>query len=350
MSYKYEIKELPHSEVEIVCSINPNELDEARLSAVKRFKENTKIDGFRKGNIPEKILIEKLGEAVILEESADIILKKFYPIIIEESKLDVIGKPSISITKLAIGNPFEFKIKIAILPKFELPDYKKIKDDNKKIETKQEASEQEVDNVILQMRKNKAHYDFHKHNKEVESHNHKDFDKEENLPPLDETFAKEVGNFNNVAELKEKVKENIISEKENKEIEKRRAKIMEALVKATKIDLPEILIMSETEKSIAQMKDDISRMSGKWEEYLSHIKKSEDELKKDLRDSSENKAKIQLIFNKIAEKEGLEPDETILEQETKHLKEHYPNADETNIRIYISTMLINQKVLTLLEN
>lgn len=351
MSYKYEIKHLPHSEVEILCSIVSNELDKSRLKAIKKFKETIQIDGFRKGNVPENILLQKLGDRVVLEESADILLEEYYPQIIKDTKLDTIGRPKISITKLAIGNPFEFKIEIAIMPNFDLPDYKKIAKKHKNEESKkQEVTEKEVDDVLLQMRKNKAHYDFHKNNPEQKDHNHQSFDEEKNLPPLDDAFTKEAGNFNTLAELKEKIKENIISEKEAREKEKTRAQIMDDLSKETKIDLPEILVISETEKSVAQMKDDITRMGGKWEEYLAHIKKSEEELKKDLRENSEKKAKIQLIFNKIAEKEGLEPDKTVLEQETKHLKEHYPEADEINIRIYVSTMLINQKVLALLES
>src|SRR3989344_1923535 len=97
------------------------------------------------------------------------------------------------------------------------------------------------------------------------------------------------------------------------------------------------------------MKDDIARIGGKWEDYLTHTKKTEDDLKKDLRDSSEKKAKIQLILNKIAEAEKLEPNKEILEQEIKHIKEHYKDANEQSARIYVSSVLLNQEVLKLLE-
>ena len=113
--------------------------------------------------------------------------------------------------------------------------------------------------------------------------------------------------------------------------------------------MPEILIESEINKSLAQMKDDIQRMGGKFDEYLTQAKKTEEELRKDFRESSEKKAKVQLIFNKIAEVEKLEPNKEILENEIKEVMKHYPDASETNARIYVTTILLNQEVLKLLE-
>ena len=125
---------------------------------------------------------------------------------------------------------------------------------------------------------------------------------------------------------------------------------MEELLRATAIDLPEILVESETEKSLAQMKDEVKRAGGVFGDYLLQTKKSEEDLKKDLRGSSEKKAKIQLIFNKIAETEKLEPNKEILENEVKEVLKHYPDASETNARIYVATILLNSEVLRLLEN
>ena len=83
---------------------------------------------------------------------------------------------------------------------------------------------------------------------------------------------------------------------------------------------------------------------------MKETKKTEDDLKKDLRKSSEKKAGIQLIFNKIAETEKIEPNKEILENEVKEVMKHYPEASEMNARIYVATILINSEVLKLLEN
>lgn len=355
MQYDIKTKKLPKSGVEIEVSLPADLLNGARKKAIQNFSNSLNIPGFRKGHIPESVVIEKVGEGNILEEVADILLKEHFPKIAEEQKFDILGSPKISITKLALGNPLEFKANFSTLPSFDLPDYKKIAASSKQKvaseDKKIEATDKEVEEILLQIRKNKAHIDYHRNNPEDKTHDHSgiDLEKLENLPPLDDELAKSAGNFKNLDELKERIKQNIIEDKKHKEHEKKRAGLMEELLKNTKIEMPDILIESETNKSLAQMKDDIARIGGKWDEYLSHTKKTEDDLKKDLLDSSEKKAKIQLIFNKIAEVEKLEPNKEILEQEVKHILEHYKDASEQNARVYVTTVLLNQEVLKLLE-
>jgi len=351
--YKLKTNKLPKGEIEIEVEIEASFLQEAQKKAIKKISEKTEVDGFRKGNVPEKIIIDKFGDGFILEEAAEIVLQEHYPKIIKELNLDTIGRPNISITKLALNNPLQFKIKVAVLPEIKLPDYKKIaKNINSKEVKIEEVTEKEIGGVLLQIRKNKAHYDWHQANKGQENDHstHTDFDKEENLPTLDDEFARQAGNFKDLSEMKEKIKENIKKEKELKEIEKRRAEIMEGLVKNIDLEVPEILIESEISKYVAQMKDDIERSGGKFEDYLKHIKKSEEDLRKEWRDPAEKKAKVQLIFNKIAEVEKLEPNKEVLENEIKQILEHYPNSNEENARIYVSTILLNSEVLKLLEN
>jgi trigger factor len=359
MKYEIKINKLPKSEVEIEVSIPKEVLENARTKAIKSLGENLEIDGFRKGHIPEKVIAEKAGEALILDESADIVLKEHFPKIIEQENFDIIGQPKISITKIALGNPFEFKAVFAVLPEITLPDYKKIskevKEKNEKKEEKIEVTEKEVDDVLLQIRKNKAHIDWShsasasrdEHGNLV--HDHPDFSKEENLPPLDDELAKSAGNFKDLSELKEKVNENIKAEKEHRAKDKLRAEMIEAILKEIKVELPEVLVESETNKSLAQMKDDVARMGGKWEDYLAHTKKKEEDLKKELRENSEKKALTQLVFNKIAEVEKIEPNKDILENEMKEIMKMYPEAKEESARIYVSTILINQEVLKILE-
>lgn len=327
-------------------------LAESRKKAISAFSASLEISGFRKGHVPENVVVDKVSEGKLLEEASDILLNEHFPKIIEQTKLDILGRPKISITKLALGNPVEFKAVFAVMPTFEIPDYKKISKEilekEKSKDEKIDAEDKEVDNVLLQIRKNKAHFDFHKNNPDIKNHEHAEI-KDEDLPPLDDELAKAAGNFKNLDELREKVKQNIIEEKKIRNAEKKRALIMEDLLKNTKIDLPEILVESEIEKSLAQMKNDVERMGAKWGEYLSQTKKKEEDLKKDLRESSEKKASIQLIFNKIAEAEKLEPDKEILENEVKEVMKHYPSASETSARIYVATILLNQEVLKLLE-
>ena len=137
-----EIKKLPESEIEIAGEISVGDFEICREQAVKLLSQGIKINGFRQGNIPEKILTEKIGEGEILEAMAEIALRKEYPKILEENKIFAIGHPQITITKIAKNNPLGFKIKTAVVPEIQLPDYKKIaseiKEDKKENMTDEE--------------------------------------------------------------------------------------------------------------------------------------------------------------------------------------------------------------------
>jgi trigger factor len=351
---KYKIEKLPKCEVKIEMTIDSSLLPEARKKALKQLSKDAEMDGFRKGNVPENMLVQKIGESNILQEAAEILINERFSNIIIKEKLDMIGHPHIAIKKLALGNDIEVEAEFAVMPEIKLGDYKKValESKTKSLKSKDEeiATDKEVDDVLLQIRKNKAHFDYHKNNPDDHDHaNHPDYNKEENLPAIDDELAKAAGNFKNVEELKEKVRENIVEDKKSRNAEKIRASIMEGLLSDTKFELPEILVESETDKSIAQVKDDVTRMGGKFEEYLSHLKKSEQEFRKELREPAEKRGKIQLILNEIAKAEKIVPNETILESETKKILELYPGAREENARIYVATQLINSEVLKLLE-
>ena len=81
-----EIKLLPNAEVEIIGEISAEIFMSGRNEAMKEFSEEVELKGFRKGKIPENILITHLGNTAILEKMAIIALEKAYPKIIAEYK------------------------------------------------------------------------------------------------------------------------------------------------------------------------------------------------------------------------------------------------------------------------
>src|SRR3989338_10290506 len=108
---KVTIKKLPKSELEIEGELEAEIFENYFAKALKKIGETIELDGFRKGKVPENILLSKVPEISILEEMAQMALNEHYPRIVEDEKIDAIGRPEISITKLARKNPLGFKIK-----------------------------------------------------------------------------------------------------------------------------------------------------------------------------------------------------------------------------------------------
>jgi len=76
---KISVKKLPKSEVEIEGEIDSEIFESYFTRALKKIGETLKLDGFRKGKIPESILLSNVPEIQILEEMAQMALNDLYP-------------------------------------------------------------------------------------------------------------------------------------------------------------------------------------------------------------------------------------------------------------------------------
>jgi len=122
----FTIEKLPDSKVKISGELPYIEVESERKAAVVALSKNMEIAGFRKGHIPEAVLIKHIGEMALLAEMAERAIAHSYPHILEEHKIDAIGHPQISITKIAKDNPLGFTATVAVIPDVTLPDYTKI--------------------------------------------------------------------------------------------------------------------------------------------------------------------------------------------------------------------------------
>ncbi len=343
---KPTITKLPKAQVEITGSVPAEHFETFRKKALQNINDEVTIDGFRKGKVPEAILIAKVGEMTILEEMAQLAISNVYPSIVIEEKIDALGRPEIEITKIAAGNPLEFKIVTAVTPEVKLGDYKKL---SKEVpaEEKIEITEKEVDDALLNIRRSRVDHSGHSH----ENLSHDDHNKlvDASLPELTDDFAKSLGDFKDVADLKAKVKIMLTDEKKDKAKDKKRIAISDKLIDSSTIELPEILVESELRRIESQFEDDIARMGVKIEDYVKHTKKSLEELRKEWRPHAEKKAKLQLILNKIAAEEKIEVSPKEIETEVEHIVAHYKDADKERAAVYAETVLMNEKVFKMLE-
>lgn len=334
--------------VEISGEIEVSDFEVSRAEAERKLGEHIEIDGFRKGKAPKDMVVKKLGDQIILEEMAQITLSKAYPKILMDNKIDAIGYPQINITKLAKGNPLGFSILTAVIPEINLPDYKSIAKKSNEKEEKAVLTDEEFETFLKQIKRAKAHDDFHKANPEVKGHDHPET-KDEDLPELTDEYIKTLGDFKDMEDFTKRVKEDILKDKEVKIKEKNRIVMIEEIEKATEIDVPDILIQSETEKMIARMKSDLENMGLKYDEYLKNLNKSDEQVREEFKGDAKKRAKVQMIVGEIAVKENLKPDAEKVKEEIKKVMEAYKDADERNARMYIENVLVNEEVFKFLE-
>ena len=68
------VKKLPKSEIEIEGELEAEAFESYFTKALKKLGEAFEIDGFRKGKVPENVLISNIPEIRILEEMAEMAL------------------------------------------------------------------------------------------------------------------------------------------------------------------------------------------------------------------------------------------------------------------------------------
>jgi trigger factor len=350
-SYTATVTKLPNCEVEIIGSMPFENLTSYEAKALEHIQKHIELPGFRKGHVPIDMLKKHVGEQALLEEEAEYALTALYPEILKNEKVDAIGRPEIMLTKLASGNPVEFKIKTAVMPELVLPSYKKLADEAMKKEPPvEEVTEEEIEKTIMEIRKSRKAHEHdteHEHGDHEHSHDHI---KEEDLAPFDDAYVATLGDFKTVEEFRTKLKENMAAEKTHQANEKKRVAIIESIVAETKGDIPSMLVDAELDKMIHRFKGDISNMGLTFEDYMKHLGKTEDDMKADWKNDAEKRVKVQLIVGEISKKEHLLPSPEEINAEVLKLMMRYPDADETNAKMYMESVLINEKVFAFLEN
>ncbi len=345
-----DIKKLPKSEVEVSATLSAEVFMKYWASALKNASEMVELDGFRKGHVPENMILAKFGDMIVLEEMANLALRDIYAEAIKNHGLSPVGEPKVTIKKIAKDNPLELSIIVPVLPEVTLPDYVSLAKEVKKDESV-DPTEEEVEGVLKELQKGKSQklsHESHDHSEHEGDHAHDEIPEAE-LVPLDDAFAQSFGDtFKSLEDLKLKVKENLGLEKKQKLEEKNRQAVMERLVKEAKADIPDALVDDELNRMVTQMKADVTRFGGTWEEYLAHTKKTEEEMKTEWKNDAKKRVLSQLVLAKIAEVEKLIATEEEIEVELVRLLAQVQDADPQRAKDYLRQALSDDKVLRFL--
>ncbi|MFC1751611.1 trigger factor [Patescibacteria group bacterium] len=331
-----EIKKREKSEIEIIGEISAEKFSECYKKASSKMAKDIKAPGFRPGKVPESIALDKIGEHAILDVAGEMALRDEYPKIIEENKLQVIGPPHITITKIAQGEPLGYKLVTAVVPEIVLPeDFQKLASDimNKKEESV--VTEEEVKQSIDQLIKMKTDKETGK------------------VPELSDEFAKSVGKFNTADELKDTIKKNLQIEKEYKNDEKKKIEALEAILKKIKVEIPDILIDAEKGKMLEGTKENILGMGLKWEDYLTHLKKEEKDILDGFNEEAVKRVKYGLLLSYLEKELKIEVTDEEVESELAKLKargDGNENLDKEQIKSYIYGVLRNDKIFKSFED
>ena len=298
-------------EAEIAAEIPADALLKYREEALKEIQRDAKLDGFRPGKAPIERIVQIYGEPTILRHAAEHAIQHELPEILAEQKLPIVETPRVTTDTPESGKPLKFTARAALAPEVLVPDYKKIATKNPKSEPA-DVSDEEHAQALTHLRRERARID--KLESGVEPQKAAEEAKalaDADLPALDDQFVQSLG-YENTEKFSEALRTNIKNEKGLQTMQKRRAAILDELVKDSKVRYPAILLEYELDEMESRLKADLEQVGQTLESFLTQQKKTHDEIRETWKEAADKRAKIRLILSEIARKEAIEPKKKIL--------------------------------------
>jgi trigger factor len=147
--------------------------------------------------------------------------------------------------------------------------------------------------------------------------------KELELPPLDDAFAKQVSETMTMNELRADVRVRLEAIAQGRLRRDTGNQAMTQLLAAHEFALPETMVEGELERMLEDTTEEARRNGLSLDEYLASTKKTQDDLRAELREDARARVKGTLLIEAIAKAEGIEATPADLQVEIGALARQY---------------------------
>lgn len=333
--------------------IAPESIGTHRDHVIADFVKEAHLPGFRPGKAPKEQVLKHVGEQAILSETIQHAIQHELPEILAAEGANIVAAPQVTVEKAPASfpatEPIVFTARAPLAPEVKLGDYAKIAKKHNAEKKDAEVTDAEYAETMNHLKRERARITKVELGlAPAEAAEEARKMEEKDLPELDDEFVKSLG-YESAEKFAETVRANIKTEKEMKETEKRRAAMLDEIVKDSKVSYPALLKEYELDDMEGRMKDDIERMGLSMEKYLTETKKTLADIRKEWDEPAEKRAKMRLVLAHIAQAEKIDADPARVQSELEHAKKHYKNANESDLRTHIAHALRNEAVINWLE-
>lgn len=361
---------LDKDRVKLRVEVPPGALDKPIAAAYKRWANEIKIPGFRKGKVPRQLIDSRVGPEVVREEALRDALPELYMEALRSEDLEAIAPPEIEVVTFEEGETIVFEATVDIRPEIELPDPGTLsivapspdvtdKDIEEQLERLRDRFA-ELESVSREVRRGDfALIDLkgYRHEELVEGASVPDYlyevgsrtgppklDEElegnrpgailkftdlvpdgaelageeisftvllkevktKKLPPLDDDFAKTVGEFDSLDDLEDDLRTRLASVKKELVEDEIRMSALTALVDASELEPPEKLVEEEFKHRMEHFEHDLSHAGLTMDDYGRRAGLTELEMRRDIRSQAGRSVKAELLLEEIARRQNIE--------------------------------------------
>ena len=143
------------------------------------------------------------------------------------------------------------------------------------------------------------------------------------MPELDDEFAKDQGEYDTVAELKEGVKKDLLDKKVDSAQHAFEDAVIEALCENVEGEIPQVMFDNKAEENVNNFAQRVQQQGIDLETYLMYMGMTLDGFKETMKDRAVNDVKYELAIEKIVELEKLEASAEEIDAEYAKMAEMY---------------------------
>lgn len=363
---KSTVETLSPTRVRLAVEVPFDELRPSLDRAYKSIAGQIKIPGFRPGKAPARIIDQRVGRATVLQEAVQDAIPRAYAEAVSTNQVRVLGQPDIELTKIEDGSTIEFTAEVDVRPEVPLPDLGELSvsvedavlsegDIDEELASLRERfavlkaadrPAQDGDYVSIDMIATVDGAEIEGGSTTGLSHEvgkgdlipgldealvgmssgesrtfttqlpageHAGRDaevtvtvrsvKEKELPELDDEFAGTASEFDTLDELRTDIQGRMERVSAVAQALQARDKVLEALLEAVDVPLPESVVGGELEWRQQSLNEQLEGAGLRLEEYLEREGQSQEEFDAELTRTATNAVKTQLVLDAVAEAE-----------------------------------------------
>jgi trigger factor len=390
---KVSAERIPQSQVVLEIEVEPERVEKAVDAAYQRLASRTNVPGFRKGKAPRAMIERYLGRDTLLQEALDRLVPEVYREAVEGQEIDPVELPQVEMVSteplimkatvpvrptVELGDYQGMWIPrdpVAVLPEQVDEAIEQLRHRYANLQPVDRPSKWgdvltasvaiSADSRTLLDQKN-AQFQLREDatvflpglaeklvgrekgkEEEIEISLPEDFGdpalagkpcrcrvlvheiKEEELLPLDDGFARQVGEgFPTLEKLRERLAADIREAEEQSSLESYRSQIITALEESAQVDYPPILVEREIDRLLREQLGPPGDAGG-LERFLRRVGKTEEQLREELRPTAEQRLRRSLLLSKVAEVENIEIGDSEVDEEIERMTSSAgPRAEE----------------------
>ena len=176
--------------------------------------------------------------------------------------------------------------------------------------------------------------------------------KREELPALDDDFAKEASTFDTLEELKADIKKTIQERIDRSNENAGKEAVLEKICELNPVDIPQIMVDDEADKMFDEFRQQLMSQGIDLNMYCQYAGTTPEAIRKDYEDGARKRVHSRLVLEAIAAKEGIEATAEEIDKEIEDMASTYKMEKEKVLNILgtgyekmLSKDIVNKKAL-----